>query len=166
MKRNFGYAIAVGFAALMLVNTAIARSACTIQDAPVYRGLALGMSRKQFLARFPGTRPINMLNREQLSRVQGFSGLEMLAFRMSADKLDQFEIRHAGLSGGMERLTRRISRELGLPHDAWEVSDTKAEMTCLTFRVTADTETNGFTLTDLAADENWKKMREKAERRN
>lgn len=166
MKSRLASFFAGAFAAVLLVSDAGAQSACTVQEAPVYRGLKLGMTRKKFLARFPGTSPVNMFKREELSRVQGFSGLEMLAFRMSANKLDRIEVRYAGLSGGDERLTRRVARELGLPQDAWKTEAGKSEMTCLTFRVAADPTTNGFTLADLAGDEYWKKMRERTERGN
>ena len=118
---------------------------------------------------FPGTKPINMFSREELSRVRGFAGLEMLAFRINNDnlKLDQLELRYAGLSGGLDRLTLRIAKELKLPHDAWKPVDAdKAEMQCLTFRVEADAKNNGFTITDIEGQKYWDAMREKAERRN
>ena len=122
---------------------------CTVEEVPEVRGLTLGMKRKEFLSKFPGTTPINMFNRQELSRVRGFSGLEMLAFRIDNRTLilDQLELRYAGLSGGIDRLTVRVGRELGVPQDAWQIYGDKAEMKCLKFDVTADAKNNGFTIT-------------------
>ena len=151
----------------LLIFAAGVSAQCTVVDSPEWRGLRLGMKRKEFLNRFPGTKPINMFNRQELSRVQGFSGLEMLAFRINNDTLilDQLEARYAGLSGGLDRLTLRITKELKLPHDAWKpVDGGKAEMRCVTFTVTADPAANGFTLTDVAGQKYWDAMRKAAEK--
>jgi hypothetical protein len=141
---------------------------CTVEEAPEIRGLKLGMKRKEFLAKFPGTKPINMFNRQELSRVRGFSGLEMLAFRINNETLilDQLELRYAGLSGGIDRLTLRVGRELGLPQDAWKIDGDKAEMQCLKFGVKVDAEDNGFTITDTEGQKYWDRMREFSESSN
>ena len=141
---------------------------CTVEEAPEIRGLKLGMKRKEFLAKFPGTKPINMFNRQELSRVRGFSGLEMLAFRINNETLilDQLELRYAGLSGGIDRLTLRVGRELGLPQDAWKIDGNKAEMQCLKFGVKVDAEDNGFTITDAEGQRYWDRMREFSESSN
>ena len=122
---------------------------CTVEEAPEIRGLKLGMKRKEFLRHFPDTKPINMFNRRELSRVRGFSGLELLAFRINNDSLllEELELRYAGLSGGIDRLTVRVGRELGVPQDAWKIDGDKAEMQCLKFNVKADAKNNGFTIT-------------------
>ena len=122
---------------------------CTVEEVPEIRGLTLGMKRKEFLKYFPGMKPINMLNRRELSQVRGFSGLEMLAFRIDNRTLllDQLELRYAGLSGGIERLTIRVGRELGITQDAWKINGEAAEMQCLKFNVKADAKNNGFTIT-------------------
>jgi len=150
---------------LLLAATAAAQ-VCTVEEAPEFRGLKLGMTRKKFMAKFPGTDPINMFDRDELSRVHGFSGLERLVFRINNDnlKLDQLEVHYAGLSGGAERLKRRLSKEFALPIDAWKPEADKLEMRCLTFRITADPATNGFTITDLAGEKYWIEMKEAAER--
>ena len=153
--------------AVLLMLTVAASAQCTVADSPVWRGLRLGMKRKEFLNAFPGLKPINMFNRQELARVQGYSGLEMLAFRINNDTLilDQLEARYAGLSGGLDRLTLRVTKELKLPHDAWKpVADGKAEMRCVTFHVTADPATNGFTLTDTEGQKYWDAMRRATER--
>ena len=139
---------------------------CTVDQVPEIRGLKLGMKRKDFLSKFPGMKPINMFNRQELSRVRGFSGLEMLAFRINNDTLilDQLELRYAGLSGGVDRLTVRVGRELGLPQDAWKVDGDKAEMQCLKFGVKVDAKTNGFTITDTEGQKYWDRMRDFSER--
>jgi hypothetical protein len=119
------------------------------------------------MAHFPGTDPINMFDRDELSRVRGFAGLERLIFRINNDnlQLDQLELHYAGLSGGLDRLTLRITKELKLPHDAWKpTGPDKAEMQCLTFRVEADTKNNGFTITDIEGQKYWDAMRKAAER--
>ena len=135
--------------AVIMLFAAAAFGQCTVAEVPAVRGLTLGMTRKAFMEFFPGTKPINMFNREELSRVRGFSGLEMLAFRINNDnlKLDQLELRYAGLSGGIDRLTMRVGRELGVPQDAWKVDGDKAEMQCLKFNVKVDEKNNGFTIT-------------------
>ena len=164
LKRVF---VLLGVSAVVLIGAAGVSAQCTVADSPEWRGLRLGMRRKAFLNQFPGLKPINMFNRQELSRVRGFSGLEMLAFRINNDTriLDQFEARYAGLSGGLERLTLRVTKELKLPHDAWKsVDGGKAEMQCVTFRVTADPATNGFTITDIEGQKYWDAMRRKAER--
>ena len=153
----------------VLVCTAWAGAqVCTVEEVPEVRGLKLGMKRKEFLSKFPGTKPINMFNRQELSRFRGFSGLEMLAFRISNETLilDQLELRYAGLSGGVERLTLRVGRELGLPQDAWKIDGDKAEMKCLKFGVRVDASNNGFTITDTEGQKYWDRMRESSERSN
>ena len=153
--------------AMVLICAAwVSAQVCTIDEAPEIRGLKLGMKRKAFLAKFPGTEPINMFNRQELSRVRGFSGLEALVFRINNDTLilDQLELRYVGLSGGIDRLTLRVGRELGLPHDAWKVDGEKAEMQCLKFTVTVDAKTNAYTITDTEGQKYWDSMREAAER--
>ena len=151
---------------VMMVLAGVAAAQCTVADAPAVRGLTLGMKRKAFMAHFPGTDPINMFDRDELSRVRGFAGLERLIFRINNDnlQLDQLELHYAGLSGGLDRLTLRITKELKLPHDAWKPEADKLEMRCLTFRITADPATNGFTITDLAGEKYWIEMKEAAER--
>jgi hypothetical protein len=154
-------------AALLICAAWASAQVCTVDEAPEIRGLMLGMKRKAFLANFPGTDPINMFNRQELSRMRGFSGLEMLAFRINNDTLilDQLELRYAGLSGGIDRLTLRVGRELGLPQDAWKVNGDKAEMQCLKFTVTADAKVNAYTITDIEGQKYWDRMREAAEKR-
>ena len=159
--------MSAGLALFGLANWAAGQSpACTVQDVPAYRGLSLGMTRKQLRAKLPGANPDGVLDRERLSRVQGFSGLTSLAYRVSAeDTLYEIDVRYAGLSGGMERLTRRVSRELGLPQDAWVLTDARAAMTCLTFRVTVDARENGFTLSGLGSVEDRKNGSKKGKER-
>ena len=139
---------------------------CTVDEVPEIRGLKLGMKRKEFLSKFPGMKPINMFNRQELSRVRGFSGLEMLAFRINNDTLvlDQLELRYAGMSGGIDKLTMRVGRELGLPQDAWKADGDKAEMQCLKFDVKVDAKNNGFTITDAEGQKYWDRVRELSER--
>ena len=151
--------------AIILLTSGALAQVCTVDEAPEWRSLRLGMTRKEFLARFPGLQPINMFNRQEL--VRGYSGLEMLVFRINNEnlKLDQIEARYAGLSGGLDRLAKRISRELGLPFDAWKIDADRAEMKCLKFGVAVDAKTNSFTLTDLAGQKYWDAMREKAQQR-
>jgi len=159
--------IYLGMMAAVSIFAAAASAQCTVADAPEWRGLRLGMKRKEFLNNFPGLKPINMFNRDELSRVRGYSGLEMLAFRINNETLilDQLEARYAGLSGGVDRLTLRVTKELKLPHDAWRPSaDGKAEMRCATFTVVADPATNGFTLTDNEAQKYRDAMRKATER--
>lgn len=152
--------------ALLILSSGVSAQ-CTVVDSPEWRGLKLGMKRKDFLNSFPGLKPINMFTRNELSRVRGFSGLEMLAFRINNDTLilDQLEARYAGLSGGLDRHTLRLTKELKLPHDAWKAIDGgRAEMRCVTFTVLADANTNGFTLTDIEGQKYWDAMRKAAER--
>ena len=134
--------------AILLCTAWADAQVCTVEEAPDIRGLKLGMKRKELLSMFPGTNPVNLLRRRELSRVQGFSGLEMLAFKINDRTLllDQLELRYAGLSGGIGRLTIRVGRELGLPQDAWRVAGDKAEMQCLRFEVSVDAKNNGFTV--------------------
>lgn len=157
----------VGLSAAVFIFSAAASAQCTVLESPEWRGLKLGMTRKAFLNSFPGTKPINMFNRNDLSRVRGYSGLEMIAFRINNDTLilDQLEARYAGLSGGLDRLTLRVTKEMKLPHDAWRPIDGgKAEMRCATFTVVADPATNGFTLSDIEGQKYWDAMRKAAER--
>lgn len=160
--------IMIVLAAVLMCAAFASAQTCTVEEPPEIRGLKLGMKRKEFLARFPGTDPINMFNRQQLSRIRGFSGLEALIFRINNDTLvvDQLELRYTGLSGGIERHTLRVGRELGLPHDAWKVDGEKAEMHCLNFAVTADAKTNAYTITDIEGQKYWDRMRDAPERKN
>jgi|SRR5688500_4133314 len=154
--------VIVVFSAAVLIGAIGVSAQCSVADSPEWRGLRLGMSRKAFLDAFPGLKPVNMFGKDELARVRGYSGLEMLAFRMNNDTriLDQLEARYVGLSGGLPRLTMRLTKELKLPHDAWKpIADGKAEMRCATFIVTADPATNGFTLTDIEAQKYWDAMR-------
>lgn len=157
----------VGLLATVSIFADGASAQCTVADSPEWRGLRLGMKRKDFMNAFPGLKPVNMFNRDELSRVRGYSGLEMLAFRINNSTLilDQLEARYAGLSGGVDRLKLRITKEFKLPHDAWRpVDGGKAEMRCVTFTVIADPATNGFTLTDNEAQKYWDAMRTKSEK--
>ena len=135
--------------AILLCTAWAGAQVCTVEEAPEIRGLKLGMKRKEFLSKFPGTKPINMFNRQELSRVRGFSGLELLAFKINNTSLllEELELRYTGLSGGIERLTVRVGRELGVPQDAWKIAGDKAEMRCLKFNLIADAKNNGFTIT-------------------
>ena len=135
--------------AILLCAVWAGAQVCTVEEAPEIRGLRLGMKRKEFLRHFPGTKPINMFNRQELSRVRGFSGLEMLAFVINNNslRLEQLEFRYAGRSGGIDRLTVRVGRELGVPQDAWKIDGDRAEMQCLKFNIKADAKNNGFTIT-------------------
>ena len=154
------------WAAVLICAAWAGAQVCTVDEAPEIRGLQLGMKRKAFLAKFPGTDPINMFDRQELSRIRGFSGLEVLVFRINNDTLilDQLELRYAGLSGGIDRLTLRVGRELGLPQDAWKIDGDKAEMQCLKFTVSADAKVNAYTITDIEGQKYWDRMREFAER--
>jgi hypothetical protein len=108
-----------------------------------------------------------MFTREELARARGFAGVEMLAFRINNATriLDQFEARYSGLSGGLDRLTMRVTKELKLPHDAWKPdAGGKAELRCVSFFVTADPANNGFTLTDIEGQKYWDNMRKESER--
>ena len=157
----------VGLLSAVSIFADAASAQCTVADSPEWRGLRLGMKRKDFLNNFPGTKPVNMFNRNELSRVHGFSGLEMLAFRINNSTLilDQIEARYVGLSGGVDRLKLRVTKELKLPLDAWRpAGGGKAELRCVTFYVTADPESNGFTLTHIEGQKYWDAMRKDLER--
>ena len=154
------------FILILLVGPAWAQ-VCTVDEAPEWRSLRLGMTRKEFTSRFPGLNAINMFNRQQLERVRGYSGLEQLAFRINNQslRLDQIEARYAGLSGSLDRLAKRVSRELGLPFDAWKMDADHAEMKCLKFSVSIDSSNNSFTLTDLVSQKYWDSMRDRDKKR-